>query len=74
MATASREEVPAPQPIQQAEDAPRPLLQQGFIQNHEGYLRRKSTILKRWKKEWLKIQPGEHFDTISLPYEFIVPQ
>ena len=50
---------PAPQPIQRAEDGPRPSLQQGYIQNCEGYLHRKTKILKRWKKEWLKVVTGK---------------
>lgn len=53
---------PAPQPVQQAAAAPTPTLQQGYIQGHEGHLLRKTKILKRWKKEWLKIVPGEKID------------
>ena len=51
---------PDPQPIQQAESGPAPTLQQGCFQGYEGNLRRKSKVLKRWKLEWLKIEPGEH--------------
>ena len=57
---ATQGEIPAPQP-QQAESAPRPTLQQGYIQGYECYLKRKSKYLKRWKKEWLKVVPGEEY-------------
>ena len=50
---------PVPQPIQQAESGPAPTLQEGCFQGCEGYLRRQSKILKRWKLEWLKIEPGK---------------
>ena len=56
---ASQLEAPsAPQPNQQAETG---ALQQGHAQACEGYLklRRRNEVLKRWKKEWLKIVPGE---------------
>lgn len=57
---ASSTEAPPPaQPIQQAEAAPAPTLLQGQVQGFEGHLHRKTKILKRWKKEWLKIAPGE---------------
>ena len=50
---------PAPQPVQQAAAPPPPVLQQGYIQGYEGHLHRRTKILKRWKKEWLKIVPGK---------------
>ena len=33
-------------------------LQEGYIQVCHGYLERKSSILKRWKKRWVSIEPG----------------
>ena len=57
-AMATSQVPPVPQPIQQTEDSPQPTLQQGYIQECEGYLYRQSRILKRWKREWLKIVPG----------------
>ena len=56
---------PAPQPIQQAESGPAPTLQQGLFQGCEGHLRRQSKILKRWKVEWLKIEPGKDYSLID---------
>lgn len=53
----NREEVP--QLIHQAEGGPATTLKQGCSQYYEGYLRRQSKILKRWKLEWLKIEPGK---------------
>ena len=50
---------PDPQPVQQpAQQAP-PLLQEGYIQTCQGYLKRRTNILKRWKKQWFGIAPGE---------------
>ena len=34
-------------------------LLEGSVQNCHGYLERKSRILKRWKKRWFVITPGE---------------
>ena len=52
------EEPPAPQPVQAPVEQERPLLLEGYIQSCEGYLERKTKILKRWKKEYLKVAPG----------------
>ena len=50
---------PDPQPVQRpAQQAP-PLLQEGYIQTCQGYLKRRTNILKRWKKQWFCIAPGE---------------
>ena len=50
---------PDPQPVQRpAQQAP-PLLQEGYIQTCQGYLKRRTNILKRWKKQWFGIAPGE---------------
>lgn len=47
----------APQPIQQPEE--RELtLKEGYIQPCQGYIERKTTILKRWEKELLCVIPG----------------
>lgn len=59
MATRVVDAPPAPQLVQVAEVAPEPTLQQGVIQGCEGYLNRKTRILKRWKKQWIKIVPGK---------------
>ena len=57
---ATSEQPPAPQPVQQASQGPPPLLQEGYIQLCQGgYLKRRSTILKRWKKAWYSVTPGE---------------
>ena len=53
------EEPPAPQPVQAPVEQERPLLLEGYIQSCEGYLKRKTKILKRWKKEYFKVVPGE---------------
>ena len=34
-------------------------LQEGYIQGCQGYLDRKTSILKRWKKRWISVEPGE---------------
>ncbi len=64
---ASHVEVPpASQPIQQAESGPAPTLQEGYFQGYEGHLRRQSKILKRWKLEWLKVEPGKDYYVASI--------
>ena len=50
---------PVDQPVQQPESAPRLQLQEGSIQGCTGYLKRRTKILKRWKKGWISIVPGE---------------
>ena len=35
-----------------------PPLQEGYIQGCDGYLRRRSRVLRRWKVEWFSVQPG----------------
>ena len=35
------------------------ILQPGYIQGCHGYLERKSSILKRWKKRWITVEPGK---------------
>ena len=37
-------------------------MQQGCVQRCECYLSRQSKILKRWKMEWLKLEPGKGLD------------
>lgn len=54
---------PAPQPIAQPAEDPRPLLQQGCVQDCEGFLSRQSKILKRWKTDWLEVIAGEQINT-----------
>jgi len=50
---------PAPQPVQQPAQQAAPILQEGYIQVCQGYLKRRTTILKRWKKQWFGVAPGE---------------
>ena len=40
-------------------------LQEGYIQECQGYLERKSRILKRWKKRWISVEPGEFYSIIT---------
>ena len=55
-ATASKEKVK-----EMATQAPPPVtLQEGYIQFCSGYMERKSSLLKRWKKRWVAIEPGKH--------------
>ena len=60
---------PAPQPVQAPAEQPRLLLLEGYIQECEGYLERKTKILKRWKKEYFKIAPGKVCDHVLLTME-----
>ena len=48
---------PDPQPVQRLAQQTLPLL--GYIQACQGYLKRRTNILKRWKKQWFGIAPGE---------------
>ena len=50
---------PAPQPVQQLPNEPAPTLQEGCVQGCQGYLKRRTKILKRWKKQWFSIAPGK---------------
>jgi len=56
---AMAEAPPAPQPVQQLESGPPPQLQEGYIQGCGGYLKRRNKILKRWKEQWISVNPGE---------------
>lgn len=55
--------VPADQPVQQAENAQRLQLQEGSIQSCNGYLKRRTKILRRWKKGWISVEPGKSIYT-----------
>jgi hypothetical protein len=33
-------------------------LLEGYIQNCSGYLEKKTSVLKRWKRQWISIEPG----------------
>jgi len=50
---------PAPQPVEQAEVARPPTLVSGRVQPFRGYLTRRTTIVKRWKENWIEIEPGK---------------
>ena len=58
MNTEAMEVPPAPQVVQVAETGSQLTLHQGRVQGCEGYLHRKTKILKRWKKQWIKVVPG----------------
>jgi len=50
---------PAPQPVHGAAVARPPTLVSGRVQPFRGYLTRRTKIVKRWKKNWIEIEPGE---------------
>ena len=60
---ASRDPLVVEQPIalqsvQSSEQKKQPTLVEGNFQLCEGHIERKSKILKRWKKEYIKVIPG----------------
>ena len=56
--TTMAEAPPADQPVQQLESAQPLELEEGSIQRCSGYLTRRTKILKRWKKGWISVDPG----------------
>lgn len=52
------EEPPALQPVLLPEQEKQPILTEGHFQSCEGHMERRSKILKRWKKEYIKVIPG----------------
>ena len=40
------------------EQGRRPILVEGYFHSCEGQIERRSKILKRWKKEYIKVIPG----------------
>ena len=58
MASQNVEEPPALQPVQSPEQEKQPTLVEGHFQSCEGHMERRSKILKRWKKEYIKVVPG----------------
>ena len=52
------EEQPALQTVQSKEQQKRPTLVEGSFQSYEGHIERTSIVLKRWKKEYIKVIPG----------------
>lgn len=46
------------QPIQSVEQERRPCMVEGNFHSCEGQIERRSKILKRWKKEYIKVIPG----------------
>ena len=52
------EEPPDLQPVQSPEQEKQPTLVEGSFQSCEGHIERRSKILKRWKKEYIKVIPG----------------
>lgn len=57
------EEPPALQQVQSPEQEKRPTLVEGSFQSCEGHIERRSKILKRWKKEYIKVIPGTAYAT-----------
>ena len=55
---ATVEEPPPLQAVQAAEQEKKPILVEGCFQSCEGHIQRRSKILKRWKKEYIKVIPG----------------
>ena len=55
---AAVEEPPPLQAVQAAEQEKQPILVEGRFQSCEGHIQRRSKILKRWKKEYIKVIPG----------------
>ena len=47
------------QSVQSIEQERRPSLVEGYFHSCEGQIERRSKILKRWKKEYIKVIPGE---------------
>ena len=73
MASSSHhEEPPALQPVQAPVQQERPLLVEGYIQACEGYLERKTKVLKRWKKEYLKVVPGKQINVQCADTEIVL--
>ena len=57
------EEPPALQPVQAPEQKKQPTLVEGRFQFCEGHMKRRSKILKRWKKEYIEVVPGTRIRT-----------
>ena len=53
-------EEPLLQSVQAAEQEKQPTLVEGYFQPCEGHMKRRSKILKRWKKEYIKVIPGSY--------------
>ena len=47
------------QTVQSIEQERRPSLVEGYFHSCEGHIERRSKILKRWKKEYIKVVPGK---------------
>ena len=61
--SATVEQPPALQPVQAPEQEKQPTLVEGHFQSCEGHMERRSKILKRWKKEYIKVVPGQYCNT-----------
>ena len=46
--------------VQAPEQEKQPTLVEGYFQSCEGHMKRRSKILKRWKKEYIKVIPGSY--------------
>ena len=57
---AAPSEVGQVQSIQSMEQERRPSLVEGHFHPCEGQIERRSKILKRWKKEYIKVIPGRY--------------
>ena len=65
---------PAPQPVEQAEVARPPTLVSGRVQHYRGYVTRQTTVLKRWKQNWIEIEPGKKRQKQRLDLNVVVIQ
>ena len=63
------EEQPAPKHFQSSKREKQPTLVEGSFQPCEGHIERRSTILKRWKKEYIKVIPGVYIVAMGLYQE-----
>ena len=64
-------EEPQLQPVQAAEQEKQPTLVEGHFQSCEGHMKRRSKILKRWKKEYIKVIPGNTDYTGYIPGVYV---
>lgn len=56
---------PTMQAVDQGAPPPPPIFREGFIYPHAGYLKRRTAILKRWKREWFCVVPGKLYSGVS---------
>ena len=54
------------QSVKSVEQERRPSLVEGYFHSCEGHIERRSKILKRWKKEYIKVVPGKPYSYIAV--------